>query len=92
MRNKLLAAAIIAGMQASMGYALAGNGSMDVVSAVSTPLLAPPVTRRGSATRSAYTDYGYPSGPGWSAAHVKRMATKRRNRQRNKSALRASHA
>ena len=86
MRKKLLAAAIIAGMQSSMGYALAGNGSMDVVTSISTPRLAPPATRRGSATRSAYTDYGHASGPGWSAAHVKRMATKRRNRQRNRAA------
>jgi len=31
------------------------------------------------------------SGPGWTAAHVKRMAQKRRNRARNKMACRSSN-
>ena len=92
MRNKILALAVAAGLQVSLGGALAGQNDLGIINSISTPRLAPPATRRGTATRSAYTDYGYASGPGWSAAHVKRMATKRRNRQRNKSALRASHA
>ena len=31
---------------------------------------------------------GYPNGPGWTVAHVKRMARKRRNQQRHKAACR----
>lgn len=34
--------------------------------------------------------YGYPQGPGWTAAHVKRMSQKRRNQQRHKAACRRS--
>lgn len=37
-----------------------------------------------SSTISPDSPYGYPNGPGWSAAHVKRMALKKRNRARNK--------
>jgi hypothetical protein len=33
----------------------------------------------------AMSGWGYPDGPGWSNRHVKRMATKRRNKARHKS-------
>lgn len=39
---------------------------------------------RVSSTISPDSPFGYPSGTGWSAAHVKRMALKKRNRARNK--------
>lgn len=32
--------------------------------------------------------FGYLRGPGWSAAHVKRMARKKRNKARHKAAVR----
>lgn len=34
--------------------------------------------------------FNYRNGPGWTAARVKRMATKRRNQQRHKAAARKS--
>jgi hypothetical protein len=42
---------------------------------------------RVSSTISPDSPYGYPNGPGWTCAHVKRMATKRRNRARHKLAV-----
>jgi len=93
MRNRLLAVAIAAGLSASMGSVLAGQSELGLVHSVSAPRLAPPATRRASSTHSAYVSpWGYASGPGWSCAQVKRMAKKRRNQARNKSAHRARAA
>ena len=86
MRNKLLAAAVIAGVagaQSAVG-SLAGQSNLGIVHSVSTPRMNPPATKRESRTHSAYAPYGYANGPGWTVAHVKRMASKRRNIERNK--------
>jgi len=85
MRNRLLALAIVAGLSSSLGTALAGDPFM--APTVATSRLAPPKTRFGSSTQQ-YSGYGYCRGPGWSAAHVKRMAKKARNRARNRAAHR----
>lgn len=49
---------------------------------------------RGVSTTSTldarqFPSIGYQNGPGWSAAHVKRLSLKKRNQQRNKRAHRA---
>ncbi len=41
-----------------------------------------------SSTISPDSPYGHPNGPGWTCAHVKRMAAKKRNRARHKVAVR----
>lgn len=90
MRNKLLAAAMIAsiaGVQDAVG-SLAGQSSLGIVQSVSAPKLNPPATRRESRTHSADSPFGYQSGPGWTCAHVRRMAKKQRNQARNKRAAR----
>ena len=89
MQKRLMALALAAGLQASLGQAMAGQSELGMVNSISTPRLAPPATRRASSTHSAQVSaWGYASGPGWSVAQVKRMATKRRNRARNKQAHR----
>lgn len=46
-----------------------------------------PVARKKNAMARRYgIVFSYQNGPGWTAAHVKRMAAKRRNQQRNKRA------
>lgn len=85
MRNSIFALAVAAGLSASLGTALAGDPFATPSAAKSR--LAPPKTRPNSRTQQ-YSGYGYCRGPGWLAAHVKRMAKKARNRARNRSAHR----
>ena len=88
MSNKLLESSLIAvlvGAQSAV-RSLAGQSSLRIVHSISTPRMNTPATKRESRTHSAYVTYGYANGPGWTCAHVKRMATKRRNQQRNKRA------
>lgn len=45
--------------------------------------------RKSTSSAGRYVgEWGYPTGPGWSNRHVKRMATKRKNQQRHKKATR----
>ena len=88
MRNSLIAVALAAGLQASMGSAVAGHSRIDPFSSISVRL-SPPATRTASKTHSADVGvFGYSRGLGWSVAHVKRIAAKRRNVARNKAAHR----
>lgn len=49
--------------------------------------------RQRKGTGFAMVNYwNYSSGPGWTAAHVKRMAKKRRNQQRHRKACRKGGA
>ena len=88
MRNRMLAFSIAAGLALSVGSALAGQHELGIVHGVSQSHLAPPATRRASSTHSAAVGMGYQRGPGWSVAHVKRMARKARNQHRNRLAHR----
>ena len=87
MRNRILALAIAAGLASSLGNALGGSAGMNMAPSVATSHLAPPKTRSNSRTYQ-YSGLSYCRGPGWSAAHVKRMAKKASNRARNKAAYR----
>jgi hypothetical protein len=81
MRSNLMLASVIAALQ-SAGHAVVAAADFQSISA--------PATRRESVTVSpAVGAYGYARGPGWTCAQVKRMATKRRNRARNKRAHRS---
>lgn len=82
MRNRILALAVASALYSSLGNALAGNPDINVGIAASR--LAPPKTRAESRTQQ-YSGLGYCRGPGWSAAHVKRMAKKERNLTRTQS-------
>ena len=85
MHKRILALAMVAGLQSVMGPALAGQSAICTGGVSMQSHLAPPATRRESSTKSApVSEWGYATGPGWSAAHVQRMAAKRRNRARNK--------
>ena len=86
--KRLIAMAIASGLTASIGSAITGQNELMVKHGYAQPRLAPPATRRGSRTQSAESPFGYPSGPGWTAAQVKRMAKKRRNQNRNRKAHR----
>ena len=54
--------------------------------------VAAPASRRATTRITTTADYSgiashtYPTGPGWTNRHVKRMATKRRNKARHKAA------
>lgn len=88
MRRNILALSIAMGLAASMGSAIAGQSQLTVKHGYSQPRLAPPATRQASRTHSAHSPFGYPSGPGWTCAQVKRMARKARNVRRNRRAHR----
>ena len=84
--NRIIALAIAGALQGSVGAAMAGQSSIQAAGQTIAQRDAP----RPSATQSpSVSAYGYSRGPGWSAAQVKRMATKRRNRSRNKTAHKA---
>lgn len=87
--NRPIALAIASGLMASIGSAITGQHELMVKHGYAQPRLAPPATRRESRTRSAGSlFFGYKTGPGWTAAHVKRMAKKRKNQIRNRRAHR----
>lgn len=76
MKNALMAVAALAmlvGSAAAAEVAPAAN-------------VAPPKTKAASRTVQWCSPWGHRSGPGWSFAHVKRMAKKRRNQLRNRRA------
>lgn len=82
-RTKLMALALmgaIAGAGGAMERAIVSQG-VQVTSTVKA--------RKTTDGAGRYIGaFGYPSGPGWSNRHVKRMAAKRRNQARNKKAHR----
>lgn len=89
MHKRILALALVAGLQSSIGSALAGQSAICANGFSMQSHLAPPATHRESSTKSApVSEWGYALGPGWSVAHVRRMAAKRRNRARNKRMFR----
>ena len=78
---RMAALAAIAGLGNAIGAPLAGtNGAR--------PGVILPTSERSTTVSPYVSQWGYANGPGWSAAHVKRMALKRRNRARNKAAHR----
>ena len=78
MKSTSLAAALIIGALASISPA--GNFAASTTSRSIAAV--PNKTRKFGQPAS----FGYPNGPGWSVAQVKRMAQKRRNKARHKAA------
>lgn len=76
--TRLMVASIMAAASSGIG-ALAN-------SAQAIPIVSRPQSSqvRRSTSNPTYTTFGYASGPGWTAAQVKRMAKKRRNKIMNK--------
>lgn len=88
MRGRILAMCLAAGLASSVGSALGGRYELTMQGNYSEASLAPPATKRASRTHSAHSPFGYPHGPGWTVARVKRMALKARNQRRNRLAHR----
>ena len=89
LNRRILALAVMAGLQGTMGTALAGNPPLLTASKQASVIDAP---RPSTTTSPDVSAYGYARGPGWTAAQVKRMSAKRRNRCRNKAANKAKGA
>lgn len=87
MKSRILALAIASALYSSLGNAMAGNPELRFNTGAATSHLAQPKTKTSSRTQQ-YSGLGYCREPGWSAAHVKRMAKKASNRARNKAAYR----
>jgi len=60
LNNRLIAVALAAALQGSLGSAIAGSANLTPIGSISTPCVAPPVTHRASSTRSAsVSPWGY---------------------------------
>lgn len=86
---RMAALAAIAGLGNALGGSIAGQGS--IMNGYRSGSILP--TNEASTTVSPnVSQWGYANGPGWYAAHVKRMAKKQRNRARNKAAHRKARS
>lgn len=82
-RTLALALAAMAGIAAPASHQAVINAA---------PIIQRKNARRHSGGGGFVAYWGYSKGPGWSAAHVQRMAKKRRNILRNKKAKKGGAA
>jgi hypothetical protein len=85
---RMAALAAIAGLGNALGGSVAGQGS--IMNGYRAGAIVP--TNEYHTISPNVSQWGYANGPGWTAAHVKRVATKRRNRARNKAAHRKARS
>ncbi len=85
---RMAALAAIAGIGNAFGGSIAGQGS--IMNGYRAGAIVP--TNESTTISPNVSQQGYANGPGWNAAHVKRMAMKRRNRARNKAAHRKARS
>lgn len=76
---RMMAIAAAAGLANSVGGAMAGFSRLSAYEEH---------VRKSTTVSPDVSQWGYAKGPGWSAAHVKRMSAKKRNRARHRLAVR----